>query len=79
MAAGTPAIVSDRASLPEVVGDVGIVVGPDRTEKIVNEVQRLKEDQQFRRRCVEAGHVRAEKYRWERCVDELVNRCESVI
>ena len=30
MACGTPAVVSDRGALPEVVGDAGVVVAPER-------------------------------------------------
>jgi glycosyltransferase involved in cell wall biosynthesis len=71
MAAGTPAIVADRASLPEVVGHAGIVADPDGTEEIVDFVQSLGGDGRLRDEYVDAGRERAQKYTWERCVGRL--------
>jgi glycosyltransferase involved in cell wall biosynthesis len=34
MAMGVPVVVSDRGSLPEVVGDAGLIVNPDKPESI---------------------------------------------
>ncbi len=41
MACGTPVIVSDRGSLPEIVGDLGIVVDPDNVGSIKNGMEKL--------------------------------------
>jgi len=78
MAAGTPAIVADRASLPEVVGDAGIAAEPNDTECIVDHVQSLRHDRSFWKRHAEAGREQAQQYRWNRCVNQLVDTLESI-
>ncbi|MCS3824346.1 glycosyltransferase family 4 protein [Salinibacter ruber] len=78
MAAGTPAIVADRASLPEVVGDAGIVVEPGETERIVEHVRSLRHNAARRRQYVDAGRDRAQRYTWGRCVDRLVETFERI-
>ena len=79
MAVGTPTIVADRASLPEVVGDAGIVVEPSDTERIVEHVRTLRHDDAYCQRYQAAGRERAQRFTWDRCVDRLVNTFETVI
>ncbi|WP_251979802.1 glycosyltransferase family 4 protein [Salinibacter ruber] len=79
MAAGVPAIVADRASLPEVVGDAGLVVEPDDTERIVDHVRSLRHDQSFRLKYAHAGHERAQRFRWDRCVNRLIRAFNSIV
>ncbi|WP_043551771.1 glycosyltransferase family 4 protein [Salinibacter ruber] len=79
MAAGIPAIVADRASLPEVVGDAGIVVEPNDTERIVDCVRSLRHDQSFRLKYVHAGNERAQRFRWDRCVNRLIRAFNSIV
>lgn len=78
MAAGTPAIVADRASLPEVVGDAGIVVEPSDTERIVEHIRTLQHDNAYRQRYQAAGRKRAQRFTWKRCVDRLVDTFETI-
>lgn len=73
MAAGTPVIVADRASLPEVVGDAGILVKPYATERIVDHVQTLLHDASLRAHYTEAGCKRARFYTWRKCLERLVS------
>ncbi|WP_103019793.1 glycosyltransferase family 4 protein [Salinibacter altiplanensis] len=78
MAAGTPAIVSGAASLPEVVGDAGMVVAPEETEAIAEQVRTLRHDSSLRRRHIEAGRKRAQRYTWDRCVNRLVDAFQNI-
>jgi glycosyltransferase involved in cell wall biosynthesis len=78
MAAGTPAIVADRASLPEVVGDAGIVFDPRETRDIADIVQAVNRDEQLRDQYIAAGRERARRYRWDRCVDRLVDSFQKI-
>ncbi len=41
MSAGVPVIVSNRGSLPEVVGDAGIVVDPDDADGLAAAIERV--------------------------------------
>jgi len=79
MAAGTPAVVSNRASLPEVVGDAGVVVEPSATEGIVEYVCALSDNRTLREQKADAGRERAQRYRWQRCVDRLTETLASIL
>jgi alpha-1,3-rhamnosyl/mannosyltransferase len=70
MASGTPAVVSSRASLPEVVGSAGIQVAPDDVEALARALQRLDEDPQHWCGLAEAGLRRSSEFSWSRCARE---------
>jgi len=69
MGCGTPAIVSDAASLPEVVGDGGIVVPEGQMEPLRDEMIRLLEDDGLRRDLSEKAYRQAEKFSWRALVE----------
>jgi glycosyltransferase involved in cell wall biosynthesis len=71
MATGTPAVVANRAALPEVVGDAGLIVDPADHKKIAELLEQLYEDAEWRLSHVEAGLAHAAHYRWDACVDRL--------
>jgi alpha-1,3-rhamnosyl/mannosyltransferase len=70
MAAGIPVIGSNRSSLPEVIGDSGIVVNPDATEEITAAMERVCEDTAFASELSRKGRSRAELFRLARCASE---------
>jgi glycosyltransferase involved in cell wall biosynthesis len=79
MVVGTPAVVSNRASLPEVVGTAGIVVEPEDTSAIVDILIQLQENSQLRQDYSQRGKEHAKQYTWSRCVN-LVQKafCEYI-
>jgi glycosyltransferase involved in cell wall biosynthesis len=62
MACGTPVICSKTSSLPEVVGDAGVLVDPFDINQIKAQLQRLLEDPAWRKQLSEAGIERAKKF-----------------
>ena len=71
MACGTVPIVSDRASLPEIVGDVGALIDPHDTDSIADALMKALRDSRWRREQSEAALQRAAGFRWidtARCV-----------
>jgi glycosyltransferase involved in cell wall biosynthesis len=66
MACGTPVVAVDRAPLPEVVGEAGIVVPFDDDAAMSAAVTRLREDPAERARRVVAGRARAAEFTWAR-------------
>lgn len=77
MAAGVPAVVSDRASLPEVVGNAGIVVDPDDPDPIVDILLSLAADNNLRQSYIQRGHQHAAHYTWSACVDRVLNALKT--
>jgi glycosyltransferase involved in cell wall biosynthesis len=71
MVVGTPAVVSNRASLPEVVGTAGIVVEPEDTATIVDILIQLQENSQLREDYIQRGKEHAKQYTWSNCVNIL--------
>lgn len=67
MAAGVPVLASDRSSLPEVVGDGGLLVNPDSVEELSDAMKRLIECPDLRRELGERGKLRASAFRWPEC------------
>ncbi len=65
MACGTLPIVSNRSSLPEVVGDVGALVEPEDPTSIAAAMQRALDDNDWRAAQRAAGITRAAGFRWE--------------
>jgi D-inositol-3-phosphate glycosyltransferase len=64
MACGTPVIVSDAASLPEVVGDAGVSIGPRDPIGWAQALQRVWSDQPYRAELRERGLHQSKKFTW---------------
>ncbi|MAX27392.1 MAG: group 1 glycosyl transferase [Phycisphaeraceae bacterium] len=72
MAAGTPVIVSPYASLPEIVGDAGLIMDPDDEHAIASQIVSLARTPHSRDQLIAKGKAWAEQYTWEHCVDRLL-------
>ncbi len=72
MACGTPVVVSDRGSLPEIVGEAGVRVDPDDEAAIAEGLRGLLLDPDLRRRLAEKGQARAARFTWERTARETL-------
>ncbi len=64
MACGTPTIVSNISSLPEVVGDAALLVDPTDTEEIAVAMHRLLTDETLHAEMRTKGIQRAKCYSW---------------
>lgn len=73
MACGTPVIISDTASLPEVAGDAGILVNPGSEKEICRAMKRILEDEAYRKKLGQMGIKRAGKYTWEKSAAMLMD------
>jgi glycosyltransferase involved in cell wall biosynthesis len=70
MACGTPVLVSNAASLPEVVGDAGLQVSPEDVDGMATALRRLVEDAGLREDLRQRGLERARGFSWERTAQE---------
>lgn len=66
MACGCPVIVSDTASLPEVVGDAGLFVDPNSVDDIADLILRVVGDPSLRNELRQKGLERARFFSWEK-------------
>jgi len=72
MACGTPVVTSNVSSLPEVVGDAGLMVEPADVESLAVAIERVLEDGGLRREMVQRGLARAKEFTWERAARRLL-------
>ena len=64
MAQGTPVVGSSASSLPEVIGDAGLLPDPTSIPDIAAALERAQDDQEFRRRAAAGGPQRAQSFTW---------------
>ena len=62
---GTPAIVSQVSSLPEVVGNAGLLVNPYNVDDIRRSIKMLLTDETLRKQFISKGLSQVKKYTWE--------------
>jgi alpha-1,3-rhamnosyl/mannosyltransferase len=65
MSAGIPVLVSNRGSLPEVVGDAGDIVDATDAEGLAAAMERLVTDEVYAARRACAGLERAKAFTWD--------------
>jgi glycosyltransferase involved in cell wall biosynthesis len=64
MSAGVPVVSSNRGSLPEVVGDAGVLFEPDDADALAAAIERLVCDNAWAEGRARAGLVRAQMFTW---------------
>jgi len=67
MASGVPVIASNRASVPEVMGDAGQSLDPDSPEDTAAKITALLEDPATRAAMAQRGIERAAGFTWQAC------------
>lgn len=72
MACGTPVISSDASSLPEIVGDAGLQVGPGSPLAWAESIRAVLTDENRRNEMRERGKVQAAKFSWTRTAKETL-------
>jgi len=75
MASGIPVVVSATTSLPEVVGEAGVLVDPVSAESIAAGLQQALSDSELRTRLRALGLERAKQFDW----DEVGARVRAAI
>ncbi len=70
MACGAPVIASNRASLPEVVGDAGLVIDPADEDAWVEAIVDALSHPEKREALRKKGWERAKFFSWEKCARE---------
>jgi glycosyltransferase involved in cell wall biosynthesis len=79
MACGTPVIVSNRSSLPEVVGDAALLVDPDSPEDLSDAIARLLDDNTLQATLRHRGLIRASQFSWARAARETMEVYRQVL
>lgn len=82
MACGTPVITSNTTSLPEVVGNCGILVDPENEKEICHAMRIMLDDEEYRKKLGMKGIQRAARYTWRKSAGILMDvyrkECETL-
>lgn len=79
MACGVPVIASDGASIPEVVGEAGVLVDPDDTEGFSKGIEALLRDERYAEELGKKGRARSQLFTWGKCVNRTVEVYRKVV
>ncbi|MGB3700868.1 MAG: glycosyltransferase, partial [Anaerolineales bacterium] len=66
MACGVPVISTRIASLPEIIGDAGILIPVNDVDALFDAMVRVLGDQTLREEFIRYGQLRSKKFSWER-------------
>jgi len=78
LACGTPVIVSDSSSLPEVVGDAGVLVDPYRPDDLFRALESVLLDRKLRETLRRKGLARAREFSWNRTAKRISEAFRNV-
>lgn len=77
MACGTPVIVSNAGSLPEVVGEAGLLVDPLDVDALAGAMVRVLTDDVLRAELGERGLARSKQFSWEETACRTLSLCQE--
>jgi glycosyltransferase involved in cell wall biosynthesis len=78
MACGTPVLASHASSLPEVVGDAGLLVDPHDLTALVDGLEAILTDARLRDAFRDAGPERATRFTWQQSAERLERTLRSL-
>lgn len=73
MSYGTPVVTSSVSSLPEIVGEAGMLVDPYEPSDICRGIRTVLSDTSLQAQMKEAGLAQARKFSWQRTAEETYN------
>ena len=79
MACGVPVLASNATSLPEVVGDAGVLMNPYDVDEWREGMLELLDDKKMRDEMSEKGLERAKLFTWEKCAQVTLNVYNEVL
>jgi glycosyltransferase involved in cell wall biosynthesis len=71
MSLGVPVVAARRGSLPEVLGDAGLLVDPESADEIAAAIRRIATDVRFAAECAGKGRARAAAFTWTATADRV--------
>lgn len=77
MAAGVPVLASNSTSIPEVVGQSGILFNPTNIEEISTSIIEVASDESLRKKLVKSGTERARLFNWDQTAQETLRTLKN--
>ncbi|MDD3345874.1 MAG: glycosyltransferase family 1 protein [Candidatus Omnitrophica bacterium] len=77
MVCGTPVIVANNSSLPEVVGQAGLYIDPLNTQDIADKIVQIISSPSLAQELKSAGFKQSKKFTMEKMIKEYINVYEN--
>jgi glycosyltransferase involved in cell wall biosynthesis len=78
LSCGTPVIAANNSSIPEVVGDAGILLDIDKEEKWAENMVKVLTDDNLASQLRQKGLIQAQKFSWAKTARETIKVYEEV-
>jgi glycosyltransferase involved in cell wall biosynthesis len=72
MQCGVPVITSNTSSLPEVVGDAGVMLDPKDIDGLSQAILNLYQQPSLRKEMANKSLMQAQKFSWDNCIHQTV-------
>ena len=79
MACGIPVITSNTSSLPEVIGDVGIMVDPTDEKSLCDAMYSVLTNKELWQHMSNKGLLRSKMFSWERSAQEILKIYDEIL
>ncbi len=79
MTLGVPVVAANRGSLPEVLGDAGLLVDPEQPADMAEAIQHILDDETFAAGCGARGVARAATFRWDQTARRVYDTYQQAI
>lgn len=79
MQSGTPTITSNTSSLPEVIGDAGILIDPTNDGALVQSMKDIYNSEFLRKELSEKGRERAAIFSWDSLAFDLITTWKNYL
>lgn len=76
---GTPVIAANNSSLPEVVGDAGLLFPTRDSRALAEHMKKIATDQHMRETLISRGPQQLAKFSWQRCAEQTLDVYASVL
>ena len=73
MKCGVPVITSNNSSLPEVIGEAGIMINPKSKDELIKSFEKIYFNKNFKIELSKKGLERVKLFSWEKTVDIMIN------
>ncbi len=78
MASSVPVVASSFSSIPEIVGDAGILFDPYSPDELTEKISMVLDDKELRKELIEKGKERTKNFSWIKSAEATLNFYEEI-
>ncbi len=79
MAAGTPVVSSNVASIPEICGNAALYFDPYNVDEMAEKILQMLNNKTLREKYIERGKERAKLFKWKKTAKQTASVIENML